>query len=297
MIYSDFSRRQLLGTGLSLGVTGVATQVIGAPAPAVSAGASLPASAFGSPTASTVRALLSDPNLSPQRRAMLTADTRPKGLSLGSLSGDFYSVQGGLATPLHGAVMASFSRSYPQPDGTIVTKTIELEWFTNLDGTVFEEWKNPVTNKMVPHPPRKYWVHTYETDRDGIKKSVTLNTRFHQAVTGWREEGDDLWMFGEIITMPEGGGTAPESTELSDRHARISELLAPGGKPVRSEYSSRVVTGWRPWQQMGNIPGQLLLICGGHSLNGLDELPPEWVKATQKRFPELLPSLDTLLSA
>jgi hypothetical protein len=265
MNFSDFTRRQLIGTGLGLGLASAATKAVGA-------------SSRLAPSAST---------LSPLHLNLLMQYALDDKLMIDCLRGTFYAVQGAKVTPLHGMILVGLSKTRPLPDGSFQSKGIEVEWFTDLDGAVFDQWKNPLTQQTVARPEQKYMVNTKIHAPDLSIKS-SFGDWYHESFTGMRESRDDVWVDGMLVTM---------STKLVTYHARRSELMKPGVTRVRTDVSSRVVSDWRPWQQMGNQPGYLLLICDGPGGIGLDELPAEWLEATRKRYPELLPSLDSLLAA
>lgn len=281
MHFSDFSRRQLFGAGMGIGLASVATRVLGEP--------EIPAATV-------------------HRRTLLMRGLLRQGLQVSALKGTFYAVEGGHTTPLHGAVMCSFMKHTKMPDGSITTRTIEVEWYTDLDGVIFDQWKNPFTGRMVPPPKRQYFRNTIITGADLSRSSVVLGDRYREFVTGWRQDGDDVWMFNQLSTLPAvgkvglddlpgGDPNTPIATELATYHARRSELDAPGVTNVRIESYHSCEGAFRPWQQMGDHPGSLMLLCYNRSLNHRDELPPEWIAQTEKHFPELLRSPETLLDA
>ncbi len=297
MDFSHFTRRQLVGAGLGLGVASAATLALGA------AGAPLsPLPGSSSPAS---------PELV-RRRTMLMKGLLREGLQVSSLKGTFYAVENGQTTPLHGAVMSSFTKHRKLSDGSIETRTVEIEWYTDLDGVIFDEWKNPITQKTVPQPPRQYFRNSIIVAPDFSVKSLTVGDRVHDDVVGWRQDGDDLWMFNKLYTMPAPKGLkgaiafddlaatkpdAPVATELATYHARVSEIDAPGITDVRVESYHSCEGAYRPWQEMGKQPGYLLLLAYGHTLNGRDQLPKEWLEKAEKEFPELLKSPESFLDA
>jgi hypothetical protein len=289
MDFGTVSRRQLFGAGIGLGMASAVGPAFGAS----------PALAQASSSASP--ALV-------HRRELLMRGLLRQGLQVSSLKGIFYAVEGGSTTPLHGGVMSSFTKHTPMPDGSIRTRTIEIEWYTDLNGVIFDHWTNPITGKTVPQPPRKYFVNTITTGPNLERGSPTLGKRYQEWVQGWREDGDDVWMFNHLSTLPAPAGSTledlptgpankPVATELGTYHARRSELDAPGVTNVRIESYHTCEGGYRAWQQMGNTPGNLLLLCYNHSLDSRDQLPPEWLAETEKHFPELLRDPEALLDA
>jgi hypothetical protein len=297
MNFNDVTRRQLFGTGIGLGMAGVAAGAFAAiPAPVAMA----PGVSSGPIPASL------------HRRGLLMRGLLREGLQYSALRGTFYAVENGQTTPLLGAVMATFSKNWKLPDGSIESRMIEMEWYTDLDGVIFDTWKNPITNKVATHPERKYFRHTIITGPDLSRKSLTLGSRYMESVLGWREDGDDLWMFNQLSTLPAdpaakgptgvqdmavAKGNVPVATELATYHARVSEIDAPGATNVRIESYHSCEGAYRPWEQMGNLPGYQLLIVCGRSLNSRDELPKDWVAKTEKVFPELMKSPEALLDA
>ncbi len=281
MQFGEFSRRKLFGAGVGFGLASAAP------------------GAFAQPAV---------PPATVHRRTLLMRGLLREGLVVSALKGTFYAVEGGHTTPLHGAVMCSFMKHLKRPDGSIETRTIEVEWYTDLDGNIFDQWKNPFTQEMVPPPERRYFRNSIITGADLSRRSEVLGDRYREHVVGWREEGDDVWMLNELSTLPApgkiglddlaaGDPTIPIATELGTYHARRSELDAPGVTNVRIESYHSCEGAFRPWQKMGDHPGYLLLLVFNRSLNSRDELPPEWVAETEKHFPELLRSPEKILDA
>jgi hypothetical protein len=247
------------------------------------------------------------PPLSDFHKAMLMKGQLKQGMHVSSLTGTFYAVEGGTTTALHGAVMSSFTKNRMLADGSIEAKTIEVEWYTSLDGEVMESWTNPFTGKTVPVAQmNKYFVNTIVYKPDGTRRSTTFGDLVYEKVLGWREDGDDIWMYNQLSSRnfePDKSAQGPTggrefvATELATYHARRSEFYQPGITRVRSESYHSCTGEFRPWQQMGNHPGYQLLLVSNRSLEHADELPALWLAHTAKRFPELLRSPEALLDA
>jgi len=244
--------------------------------------------------------------LSEYHKTLLMKGLMRDDFHVSSLKGTFYAVEGGTTTALCGVVMSSFTKSRMMPDQSVQTKTCELEWYTTLDGEIMDHWTNPITGKTVPvYMPPKYFVNTIITRPNGTRTSLTFGDLVDEKVLGWREDGDDVFMFNQLSSrnyMPTGKSAAPSgrkyvATELATYHARRSDLYRPGAKRVRVESYHSCTGDYRPWQQMGDYPGYQLLICNDRTMDSPDELPAEWVKQTTKMFPDLMRNPEGILDA
>lgn len=102
--------------------------------------------------------------------------------------------------------------------------------------------------------------------------------------------GDDVWLRQHaFIKFPASPGVRSFSySEFTLAHARLSDLADSAAPHVSTTTTTNIVTSWRPWLEMGDAPGHMMLAGGvGHMSNGLDGMPANYVALGHKLYPEI----------
>jgi len=209
------------------------------------------------------------------------------------VSARYYGVVEDRMDPLFGVVSAVFARYRPLADGSWEGVNAELAWFTDpASGLVLDTFQNPYTGKEVKVPSGGFAPSKVRFGPDlsfHLARAVPGLEMNHE-ILPFELRGDDLWIIERsrsAMTFP-GAPRAFRYSESNTFHTRRSALEAPGAMQVTSDVSFTNVTSWRPWMQMGDLPGHLMATGIGRQGASMDSVPPAWVEATRARRPEVL---------
>ena len=223
----------------------------------------------------------------------------------GFVQGTYYGVSNGNVTPLHGVLAAVFNRFVPRADGTYDGAIFEVAYFTDLaTGERFETFRNPYTNETVevpitrsgPHP-----IHMTPTGRARTAATERSDREITQVFRPFRVIHDDVWLVEEIVGCAKPGalGAAHSSStsSITNYSAKLSDLLDPAQKTVRTHVHYHATVSWRPWLKMGDRPGYMMGNAAGRTVMSIDELPPKYVALTKKLHPDVLDDPMALLKS
>jgi hypothetical protein len=209
------------------------------------------------------------------------------------ISARYYGVVEDRMDPLFGVVSAVFARYRPLPDGGWEGVNAELAWFTDaVTGTVLDTFLNPYTGKQVKVPSGGFAPSKvrFGPDLSFHLAHAVPGLEMNHEILPFDLRGDDLWITERsrsAMTFP-GAAKPFRYSESNTFHARRSALEVPGVMQVPSDVSFTNVTSWRPWMEMGDLPGHLMATGIGRQGALRDSLPPAWVAATSARRPEVL---------
>jgi hypothetical protein len=208
----------------------------------------------------------------------------------------------GAVTPLFGVVSATFGR-YREVESGFEIRSAELAYFTDLDShSVLDTWKNPYTNETVPVPVSSLPPTTSRIATNLRMDSQAANTpglQFRQNVSQPQIVGREIW-FTESITAERDAGPTQAAFHYTDTtviRARLADLDKHGATLTRCDTSYQSVSSWRTWLKMGSHPGVLIGFGNGYYGASINELPPAWIKATEKSRPRLLTDPTGILEA
>lgn len=223
-------------------------------------------------------------------------------VAIGCLKGVYNGVVDGVVTPLFGVVSATFS-NYREVEGGFEIRSAELAYFTHLDaGTVLETWRNPYTNEVVSVPTSQLPPTTAR-----IGANLRINStepggpgvQFSQSVSQPQIVGKEVWFNETIVALREASSTQPafHYTDSTVLRARLAEFDKHSTAPVRSETSYQSVVSWRTWLKMDAHPGCMVGFGNGLYGTAIQELPHEWIKATELQRPEILTDPEAMLAS
>jgi hypothetical protein len=227
------------------------------------------------------------------RTFMLMRGALDDQLVIGCSTGAYYGTVNGEVTPHFGFVSATFARWRPAADGGYEGANYEIAYFTDLQtGELLHTWKNPVTGEVLavpqPHmpPARIRFTPALGMELPDASPGVTLK----HSVSPLSVIGDDVWMVERtFVTFPVPHVPQPgHFTEIVTLHARLSDMENAHAKRVPTIAYYQGISGWRPWQKMGDRPGSLAGNGYGRYGVKMDGLPPNWLQITRKLRPEVL---------
>lgn len=223
-------------------------------------------------------------------------------VAVGCLSGIYSGVVDGAVTPMFGVVSATFA-SYREVGGAYEIRSAEVAYFVDLDtDRVLEEWTNPFTNEILVVPVSNLPATTARVGTDLRFESqapAIPGVQWSQSVSQPRIVSGEVW-FTETIVVLRAASSAEPTFHYSDStvlRARVTDLGKHRASSVRCSTSYQSVVSWRPWLKMGPHPG--CMVGFGNGLYGvsIDELPPAWIKATEKHRPEILTDPATIIDS
>jgi hypothetical protein len=215
-------------------------------------------------------------------------------LVISCISCEYYGVVAAKLTPFFKLTAATFSRWRRTAAGGYEGATYEIEYFIDpaTDG-VLGAWRNPYTGELVTAhhndtPPAKFTL-----DPDGKMEIpaalITPGSELAQEQRPFEVIGDDAWRVERnVATIPVAGAKPVHFDETVSWHARVSDLMAPGRMQARTDVQYLGVSSFRSWQKMGGLSGEMLAMGRGLGGVALEDLPPVWIAATQRRHPGFL---------
>jgi hypothetical protein len=206
----------------------------------------------------------------------------------------YHGVVNARMTPFYNLVAATFARYRRAPSGEYDGVSFEIEYFIDpATGGVLDQWKNPYTGEVV---------QAHHTDSKPVKFRIGLDSQLQLAPAPLYKGsviahqtlplqiiGNDVWST-EVTTasVPTDGGKPILFNETITNHASLSDLRTPGLMRVKTDARYIGVSSFRPWQAMGDQPGEMIGFGEGCVGIGLDELPARWRAITKTRHPEAL---------
>jgi hypothetical protein len=197
-------------------------------------------------------------------------------------------------TPFYNLVAATFSRSRPAPGGGYDVVSFEIEYFLDsASGDVLTAWRNPYTGETVQAKhtdsvPRKYRIGP-DCQIKLPAAPLTPGTSISAETLPLRIIGNDVWSTeATTAIVPTPGGKPIRYNEKVINHARLSDIANPALVHAPTDVTYIGISSFRPWQNMGDHPGEML--GTGHGAVGitLAQLPAAWLAATSARHPEAL---------
>lgn len=234
---------------------------------------------------------------SPVRLFALLRGSLDHSLVIGAATGLFSGMVGHESTPLYGFVAVTFSVYRERPDGSFVVGSLEQTYYTDPSGErVIEDWANPYTRRRVAVP-----VFRGPATRSVIKPDLQFEIDAPSTVT--------MRQYAEPVATVPRGHAFRETIDVriaakSDAPARFyreSDVYRVGVMPagerlqrIEADVNFTSLLSWRPWLQMDDVDGYLVGSGGGRKGIAMEQLPPQWLDATQKSRPELLDPLPLL---
>jgi hypothetical protein len=273
----SISRRQLLGSGLSLWVT----LLPGVARPAAPAADVSPLEIYA-----RARGGGDDPGL-------WWYTGRLWGKPVHGDAVNFFAVEG-----------FSFNRMEREPGGGLTQVMEECGFWKDPDGKeILDEWVNPLTGLRCT--PRHY--RTRQALSFSPAGIVNGNSGYSGHITEPVVSGPTLWISESLALRFPGDRRADEDPLAYNGPVRTATSLVtytldaetalaadPGFVPSTMNFQS--MSNWYPWMRMGLAPGQMMFELFGRKLASLAELPGDLRKLLDDRQPGFLenPSLSRI---
>jgi hypothetical protein len=318
LLQSPFDRREMLRLMAGASTGAAFTTSIGAGAgAALLGGALLPtdaahaagiASRHTGPVPKGFDPLSPEQNLEIYMR--MTRSLDPKATTVGWFGGRVFSVIGDkeIIRPLFDVEGFGIGRSEKQADGSYRALWREVGYYKDLaTGKILETWDNPllggercevypINNDPVNAVLRSEFTLGFGATKDQTTQKIQFLLPWHfvgsNAMSAFDVNLDWKSPLDPAVWKRESPGERVRVSEYQQWRVDANELVdrsVPSLKPYGSW--NRVAT-WLPWMLMGQKPGHLFYRSHTLKLNRVEDLPPDVLAYTEKRFPKYLTAPD-----
>jgi len=214
-------------------------------------------------------------------------------LVVGALSGQYFGVIDGEILPMFGVLGVTFTRWRPLDDGRWLSASFEHACYTDKDsGEVLREWRNPLNGRSGPVPawtsrPAALLLHP-DLSRHHAKP-LPHGFIAEDVVSSIDEYAGERVIVQRVRSaVPRPAPAKPyRYSELVTMRAELAALREGGAARVPCSMSFTNISGWRPWQQMGeDQAGHMMAHGAGHYGLEIESLPPIWLAETRRLKPD-----------
>ena len=245
--------------------------------------------------------------------SVLNTVTRMRGavdgrITMGWLKARRFGVIDAELTPLLGMITGTFSRYEILDNGSVMSTSFELAFYTDLEsGEVLETLTIPYTGKTVTVPrlllgpsrnitrPTFHEVIEMRDDEEQTDSATAMrppgSTRFERWLGPVSVTADELW-----ITQSSSAVRIPADpkarkivySEAVTSKAAYDEAMNPDLSTIPASLSYTGVSSWRPWMQMGDHPGHTTAHGVGGKVFRVDDLPEDYRALAERFYPEAI---------
>ncbi|MCC5861160.1 MAG: DUF1838 family protein [Gammaproteobacteria bacterium] len=226
-----------------------------------------------------------------------------------------FAVSQGQVEPIYGLVAATLSRFTRVSDDLYSAVILEITHYTDLHtGELLSTLVMPFTGREVAVPAYRFGPET-------VRFAVDLDEETAYAPTEGTTEGEfapagsvrmtksieeELVTDDELVMRHEEYGRVyPHASEYPTLFYREStlwtapkrEVFASDTRRVNSRVFYSAMTSWRPWMQMGDIPGHTTSNGMGATVDSMDDLPEDFLRYTQQVHPDVLADPEAALDS
>ncbi len=229
-------------------------------------------------------------------------------IAMGWLKGQRYGVVDAEIIPLMGMVTGTFARHKVLPNGSIELTSFELAFYTDLGtGKVLDTLKIPYTGKTVDVPrlllgPNKSVIRPVfheltemggeveRTDSETAMRPVG-STRFERWLGPVTVKDGHVWITevssAKVVSADLTADKViySESVTYKGDH---EDIMNPDLPTVSSTLSYTGITSWRPWMEMGGLPGHTTSHALGSKSFDVDGLPDDYREMAERFYPEAI---------
>jgi hypothetical protein len=236
-------------------------------------------------------------------------------LVIGWLRAKRFAVSGSRVEPLCGVLAATFYRFRQLTDDKFEAVALEVTYYTDFDtGELLDTLVMPFAGHEVTVPTHRFGPATTRfavrlEEREEFEPATgTEQDQFAPAATVLMSKSiaKERIRHGELFLRHEEYGRVyprdaedpslfyKESTVWS---APLRDVLDPDTRSVQSRVAYSAMTAWRPWMQMGDVPGFTTSNGFGGRARSLEDLPDDYLRFTEQRHPDVLEGPEALLDA
>jgi hypothetical protein len=237
-------------------------------------------------------------------------------LCIGWLRGQRFAISEGRVQPLCGMLAATFNVLNRVSDDEIEFISLEVSFYTDFEtGEPITELVMPFTGKTVQVPVHRFgptgmrFAISLDETEHFVPKADTNQAAFATAgsVSMSKSIEVDAQRDGDLVLRHEEYGRRyPEGTDKPSMFYRestlwtapLDEVVDPRQQRVdstRVAYSA--MTSWRPWMEVGDLPGHTFSNGFGRRARSVEELPADYRDYVQQVHPDVLADPEGLLRA
>jgi hypothetical protein len=236
-------------------------------------------------------------------------------LVVGWLSAKRFAVSQGRVEPLCGMLAMTISNFRQVSEELFEVVILEIAHYTDFDtGELLTQLVMPFTGQEIEVPPYRYgpmssrYAVQLDEKKPYVPRAETNEDVFSPAGSILMTKSirvEDIRGGKLFIRHEEHGRVKPLDSETPSVFykestiwsAGLSGVLDTGTRKVDSSVSYSAMTGWRPWMQMGDLPGHTSSNGFGGTVQSMADLPEDILRYTQQLHPDVLADPQALLDA
>ena len=226
-----------------------------------------------------------------------------------------FGVSRGRVEPVCGLISATFNRFNRISDDLFEVLTLEITHYTDFNtGELLETLVMPFSNREVEVPAYRFgpvkarFAVRLDEKEDFAPAEQTTEGDFSPAgsvlmtksIDTPQLRGGDLYLRHE-----EHGRVFPNDSKLPSMFykestiwsAPLEQVLDAATLNVDSTVAYSAMTSWRPWMNMGDIPGHTSSNGFGGKARSVSDLPEDFLRYTRQVHPGLLDDPEAVLDA
>jgi len=227
-------------------------------------------------------------------------------ITIGWVDAVTYGFSAGETFPLYRLLAATWERVVKDESGARRRITLEIAFFLDQrTGALLEKLTIPLTGRtvavplyragpsmveLVAHYDRTREFSMQRETREGQAFFVTGRSISQAFLSQPQRQADDFYLRHDISTRVYGAEGEPPSffyREWTVTRGSWAALNDPGTVMVASDLAYSATTAWRPWMQMGDLPGHTVQNGVGSRSDRFTALPAALQELTRRHHPDL----------
>lgn len=198
------------------------------------------------------------------------------------------------ATPVLSIIGASQSRITLSDDGSVMYDLVEAGYYGDVNTRQVADAAitNPLTGQLMT--PEHYLSRQKLRFLPNLTVSpanpISPSVEFTGRITQPDVKGDKVWMAEELfVKLPSRGEQAPPiANSLANFEANISDVIR-GGSFVPATFEYTTWNSFRPWMNMGEKSGAIMMRLNSVKLRSWKELPSDLTTRIDADHPTTFP--------
>jgi len=217
-----------------------------------------------------------------------------------------FAVSQGRVEPLCGFVAATLNRFRQEADDLYSVVTLEITHYTDFEtGELLDRLIMPFTGREVVVPAYRFgpasarFAVRLEEQSEFTPAEKTTEGEFSPAGSVLMSKSIDPAYVRHsklYLRHEEHGRVYPADAEFPMMFykestiwsAPLSDVLDERTKNVDASVNYSAMTSWRPWMDMGDLPGHTTSNGFGGKARSLDDMPEDWLRYTRQVHPDVI---------
>jgi len=232
---------------------------------------------------------------------------------MGWMRGKRLAFSEGRVEPLCGMLAATFAKRHQVSDDEFEFVLLEVAFYTDYEtGELLKTIKMPFSGVEVEVPFYRYGP---QTSRFAIKLEESMHSTPKPGTTEGEFSTPGVFSMSKSITKnylhkgdlflqhEEYGRRYPDNSDRPSMFYRestiwsapVNQVIDPARTSVASDMSYAAMTSWRPWMEMGDIPGHTSSNGFGRRAFEIAELPADFRSFLKQEHPDVFENAEALL--